>query len=58
MPVNRTFKWQPHATCAAHPAAAQHSIRRLSPGVREPYLHAAVGIILFGLLEVAVKQTW
>lgn len=23
MPVNRTFKWQPHATCTAHPAAAQ-----------------------------------
>lgn len=57
MPANGSFKWQPHATCTAHPPAAQNTIRRLSPGVWKPYLHAAVGIILFGVLEVAVKQT-
>lgn len=32
-------------------------IGRLSPGVWKPYLHAAVGIILHGGLEVAVKPT-
>lgn len=32
-------------------------IGRLSPGVWKPYLHAAVGIILLGGLEVAVKPT-
>lgn len=57
MPANRSFKWQPHSTCTAHPAAAQTTIGRLSPGVWKPYLHAAVGIILLGVLEVAVKQT-
>lgn len=31
MPGNGTFKWLPHATCAARPAATEHSIRRLSP---------------------------
>lgn len=30
MPGNGTFKWLPHATCAARPAATEHSIRRLS----------------------------
>lgn len=53
MPVNRTFKQPPRATCTAHPGVAQNSIRRL-----EPYLHNAVGIIWLGVLNVAVKQTW
>lgn len=58
MPGNGTFKWLPHATCTAQPTATQHSIRRLSPGVRKPYLYAAVGIILFGVLEAGAEQTW
>lgn len=54
MPGNGTFKWLPHATWAAQPTATQHSIRRLSPGVRKPYLY----MLQSGLFCLVFWKQW